>query len=248
MLEKRVLDKGIVKLVGFTVDLEDLTLLDWDDHEPSPSPRYLLAMEKGLDSQVVRAARASYTGGTKTKRKDAQLIRYLIQHEHWSPFEMVQLKFFIKAPLFVVQQFLRHRAFSFNQESARYSVLQDEYYIPASFRAQDTKNKQGSVEAEFDPSLREVYIQTVDQAFDFYRHLLDQGVAREMARMVLPSCTYTRLYVRGDLRNWLHFLKLRLDSHAQWETRQYAEAILELIRPLAPVTVAAWEELHARAN
>lgn len=231
-MEVKVLDRGLVKLVGFTVDLDD-----FDD--------YRLDLNKGLDAQVVRAARASYTGGTKTKREDAALIDYLVRHSHWSPFEMVQVKFFVKAPLFVVQQLLRHRTFSFNQESARYSVIEDEFYVPKAWRLQDTKNKQGSV-GQLDPLTNayatDAYTESLDYAYKAYQALLDAGVAREMARMVLPVSVYTKLYVRGDLRNWLHFLELRLDDHAQWETRQYAEAIYHILKFLAPTTLKSWEE------
>lgn len=246
-MEVKVLDKGLVKLVGFTVDLDDLAPTGFDDHLPTYS--YRLDLDKGLDAQVVRAARASYTGGTKTKREDAALIDYLIRHGHWSPFEMVQVKFFVKAPLFVVQQLLRHRTFSFNQESARYSVIEDEYYMPEAFRKQDTRNKQGSLpDTPMDSEgLLARYQRTVEASLLAYRQLLQMGVAREMARMVLPVSVYTKLYVRGDLRNWLHFLELRLDDHAQWEIRQYAEAIYHILKFLAPTTLKSWEEhvLHS---
>lgn len=243
MLERKVLDKGVVKLAGFTVDLEDLAPAGMDDH--LPVMEYRLDLSRGLESQIVRAARASYTGGTKNVREDTALIDYLIRHGHWSPFEMVQFKFFIKAPLFVVQQFLRHRTFSFNQESARYSVLEEEYYLPEHFRKQSAKNKQGSEGVLDSEELFAEYQHAVEQAFAAYHRLLEAGVAREMARMVLPVSTYTKLYVRGDLRNWLHFLELRMDDHAQQEIRQYAEAIHSLLYRFVPNVMASWD-VHVR--
>ncbi len=249
MNEIPVLDKGFVRLVGYSVDLVDTLPCGFDDHMPINAR--VISENITLDMQIVRAARVSYGKGTKTFRDDENLIRYLLQHEHWSPFEMVEFKFHVKAPLFVARQWFRHRTASVNEISGRYSVIKDEFYVPKEWRLQDTKNKQGSV-GQLDPLTNayatDAYTEALEYAYKAYQALLDAGVAREMARMVLPVSVYTQFYWKQDLRNLLHFLKLRRDSHAQWEIRQYAEAILKLIRPLVPITVNAWEELYAKED
>ncbi|ABU96972.1 thymidylate synthase [Thermus phage P74-26] len=242
--EISVLDKGFVRLVGYLVDLADTRPLGFDDHFAYTG--FIVDHGHTLDAQIVRAARVSYGKGTKTVRDDEKLIRYLLKHEHWSPFEMVEFKFHVKAPIFVARQWFRHRTASVNEISARYSVVEDEFYTPHKWRLQDTKNKQGSV-GELDELTNahatDAYTEAVAMAFQAYEALLQAGVAREMARMVLPVSVYTQFYWKQDLRNLLHFLKLRLDDHAQWEIRQYAEAILRLIEPLVPITVQAWKEI-----
>ena len=251
-VQVKVLDKGFVRLVGYMVDLVDTKPLGYDDHQAYTG----FFMEDGhtLDAQIVRAARVSYGPGTKTLREDKKLIRYLLKHEHWSPFEMVEFKFHVKAPLFVARQWFRHRTASVNEVSGRYSVLEDEFYVPQYWRLQDAKNKQGSYGnlKEVDPLANEyamgAYTEALEYAYRAYEALLSAGVAREMARMVLPLSTYTQFYWKQDLRNLLHFIKLRLSPDAQWEIRQYARAILEIIRPLVPVTVSAWEDLHFRVE
>ena len=240
--EVSVLDKGFVRLVGYLVDLVDT--------EPDDTG-FRVPHGHTLDAQIVRAARVSYGKGTKTLRDDERLIRYLLKHEHWSPFEMVEFKFHVKAPIFVVRQWFRHRTASVNEVSARYSIVEDEYYIPEYWRLQDTKNRQGSVgklDELTNAYATDAYTEAVETAFEAYKSLLSAGVAREMARMVLPQSVYTQFYWKQDLRNLLHFLKLRLDEHAQWEIRQYAQAILQLIEPLVPVTVQAWREIVLEAK
>ena len=225
-----VLDKGFVRLVGYTVDLVD--------------------MESGrtdLEAQIVRAARVSYGAGTKTVRDDAKLIHYLIDHEHWSPFEMVEFKFHVKAPLFVARQWFRHRTANVNEISGRYSVLKDEFYIPEQFRLQDTKNKQGSMgslDALTNSYALDAYSEALAYSYKAYQALLSAGVAREMARMVLPVSIYTEFYWKQDLRNLLHFIHLRLDNHAQSEIRAYAQSILDLVEPYVPTVIRAWRESH----
>jgi thymidylate synthase (FAD) len=244
MEEIKVLDKGFVRIVGYLVDLADTKPLGFDDHMALNG--FIVENWHTLDAQIVRAARVSYGKGTKTVRDDEKLIRYLIKNEHWSPFEMVEFKFHVKAPIFVARQWFRHRTGSVNEISGRYSVLEDEFYIPEKWRLQDTKNRQGS-QGELDELTNEyatdAYTEALDYAYKAYEALLSAGVAREMARMVLPLSTYTQFYWKQDLRNLLHFLKLRLDEHAQWEIREYAKAILSLIEPLVPVTVKAWKEI-----
>lgn len=204
----------------------------------------------GDDAAIVQAARVSYGAGTKTAREDAALIDYLVRNQHTSPLEMVELKFHIEAPLFVARQWLRHRTASVNEVSARYSVVQDEFYLPdpEEMRAQGTRNKQvgdGELkDAVQHTSAGQIRWMTQD-AFLIYQSLIKDGVAREQARMILPQNMYTEWYWKIDLHNLLHFLKLRLDWHAQAEIRAYAEAVLELVRPVAPVAVASWEE-HVR--
>ncbi|AYJ73916.1 thymidylate synthase [Thermus phage phiLo] len=249
MMEVKVLDKGFVRLVGHTTDFVDLKSTGFDDHYLYRG--FEIPGGYTLDAQIVRAARVSYGKGTKTVREDEKLIRYLINNEHWSPFEMVEFKFHVKAPIFVARQWFRHRTASVNEVSARYSVVEDEYYVPEYWRLQDTKNKQGSVgrlDEEANGYATEVYLKVMEEAFRSYEELLASGVAREMARMVLPLSTYTQFYWKQDLRNLLHFLKLRLDPHAQWEIRQYAQAILSLIEPLVPLTVKAWKEVVGWEN
>jgi thymidylate synthase (FAD) len=244
MEEVKVLDKGFVRLVGYSVDLVDTKPLGFDDHMALNG--FIVENWHTLDAQIVRAARVSYGKGTKTVRDDEKLIRYLIKNEHWSPFEMVEFKFHVKAPIFVARQWFRHRTGSVNEISGRYSVIENEFYIPEKWRLQDTKNRQGS-RGKLDELTNEyatdAYTEALDYAYKAYEALLSAGVAREMARMVLPLSTYTQFYWKQDLRNLLHFLKLRLDEHAQWEIREYAKAILSLIESLVPVTIKAWKEI-----
>lgn len=246
-----VLDKGWVKFVGATFNFDDLgTSFDYIEGQET----YITTLPEDMtvDAAIARAARISYGEGTARKRSDAGLIDYLVRHRHTSPLEQVSFQFSIKAPLFVVQQFLRHRTAKVNQESARYSILGQDYYVPKTWRKQDTVNRQGSDgELPEDSNLAAwsfyEYEQAMSHAFMTYKMLLNAGVARELARMVLPSSTYTKLVWQMDLHNLLHFLNLRLDPHAQWEIRQYAEAIHELIKPLAPLTLKAWEN-HVRGS
>jgi thymidylate synthase (FAD) len=235
---KPVLDKGFVRLVGYNVDLIDAKEENFG---------FVLFNGHTLDAQIVRAARVSYGHGTKTVRDDAKLIKYLLKHEHWSPFEMVEFKFHVKAPIFVARQWFRHRTANVNEISGRYSVLPEEVYIPEAFRKQDEKNKQGSngtLDEYTNAHAIDAYTEAVAYAFEAYKALLKAGVAREMARMVLPLSTYTEFYWKQDLRNLLHFLRLRMDQHAQWEIQEYARAILSIIEPFLPITINAWKELQ----
>ncbi|WP_457629308.1 FAD-dependent thymidylate synthase [Oceanithermus sp.] len=208
----------------------------------------------GDDRRIVQAARVSYGEGTKTVREDAALIDYLMHHRHTSPFEMVEFTFHVKAPIFVTRQWFRHRTASVNEISARYSVLKDEFYEPApeDLRTQSEINKQAgegrlpAAEAERAAALlaavgRDVYAR--------YRELLELGVAREQARSVLPVGIYTEFYWKQDLHNLLHFLKLRLDHHAQAEIRAYARAVAEFVKARVPQVWRSFEEhvLNARS-
>lgn len=198
------------------------------------------------DADVVQAARVSYGKGTKTPEEDARLIRYLMKNHHETPFEHNYFKFHIKAPIFVARQWFRHRiGVSYNEISMRYSEAKDEFYLPAMWREQDSVNKQGStlglddrVQAECDKALE----YQCRAAMHTYRSMVDRGVAREMARMVLPVNLYTEWYWTVNARSLMNFLRLRLDGHAQWETRQYAEAILPFFKEYMPVTAEAFRE------
>ena len=203
----------------------------------------------GDDSSIVQAARVSYGAGTKTVREDVMLIDYLMRNKHLSPFEMAEVKFHVKAPIFVARQWVRHRTASWNEMSARYSEMREEFYVPneSAVAAQSLTNKQGRdelVASEDRVRAVEAIQAASEDAFSTYRQLLDLGVARELARMVLPVNLYTEWYWKVNLRNLLHFLELRLHSHAQHEIQEYARAILRLVeeggRFLA--TLHAWEE------
>ncbi len=198
----------------------------------------------GTDLSISRAARVSYDA--PAREEDAKLIRYLYRNRHTSPFEAVVFTFEIKAPIFVFRQWHRHRTWSYNEVSARYTELPGEFYVPAleQITTQSTDNKQMRTteqhpEADHIRSWIEI---TCDEAVDSYRELLEKGCPRELARSVLPVATYSRMFATVDLHNLFHFLKLRLHEHAQYEIRVYAEAILELIRPIVPQAVAAFQE------
>lgn len=200
----------------------------------------------GSDLSIARAARVSYDAAWRAgedQGSDRRLISYLWKNRHTTPFEAVTFTFEVKAPIFVFRQWHRHRTFSYNELSARYRELPEEIYMP-DFRAQSKDNKQGS-DGQIDDAdaagLREVFAQSYRTAFDAYRVALDRGVAREIARSVLPVATYSHMFCTVNLLNLLKFLTLRCDSHAQYEIRVYAEAMRDLIRPIVPVTVEAWE-------
>ena len=201
-----------------------------------------LVDQMGDDRAIVQAARVSYGEGTKTVREDAALIDYLMRHRHTSPFEMVVFKFHVKAPIFVARQWFRHRTASVNEISGRYSILKEEFYAPEAFRKQAKRNKQASEGALLDEEALALLRKVEQEAYGAYRALLEKGVAREMARMVLPLNLYTEFYWKQDLHNLFHFLKLRLAPEAQWEIRQYARAIAEIVKERVPLAWAAFEE------
>jgi thymidylate synthase (FAD) len=225
----------------------------------------------GDDGAIVQAARVSYGRGTKKLSDDRGLINYLMRMRHTSPFEMCELKLHVKLPIFVARQWVRHRTASVNEYSARYSVLQDEFYLPAAeqLAVQSSGNRQGrgavleGAEAE---SVLRTLARNSEGAYERYLGLLNldeagepldpdrPGLARELARMVLPLNTYTEWYWKTDLHNLLHFIGLRSDPHAQYEIRAYAEALLDVVRRWVPLTHAAFEnyrlngaELSAKA-
>ena len=200
----------------------------------------------GTDSSIVQAARVSYGPGTKTPSDDRSLVRYLLRNRHTTPFEMVEFKFRIKCPIFIARQLMRHRTASINEISARYSVISDEYYTPNPFRTQSTLNKQGSSNDTLDESvsleLFSKYTECCNNAFKLYTEMIDKGVSRELARCVLPQSTFTEFYWKINLHNLLHFLKLRMDSHAQQEIRELANMIYIHVKEKVPVTIEAYED------
>jgi thymidylate synthase (FAD) len=211
----------------------------------------------GGDLSIVRAARVSYRADWRSGDDvagDRKLIRYMLEHGHTSPFEHVVFTFEIKCPIFVARQWHRHRTWSYNEISGRYSVLPEEFYVPDLERVlfQSTTNKQGSERTEewneqWAAVQREFIESDCRNAFDTYRALVDAGVARETARMVLPLSTYTRYFGTVDLHNLFGFLKQRMDPHAQYEIRVYAEAIFDLITDRVYDTCKIWTELQTGA-
>ncbi len=205
----------------------------------------------GDDAAIVQAARVSYGAGTKHVQNDEGLIRYLMRHWHSTPFEMCEVKLHVKLPVFVARQWIRHRTANVNEYSARYSILDREFYIPAPehLAAQSTVNNQGRGEvltgAESQRVL-DLLKSDANTAYDHYEAMLSQdgqqGLARELARMNLPANIYTQWYWKVDLHNLFHFLRLRADPHAQYEIRVYAEAIAACVKDWVPLAHAAFED------
>ena len=213
----------------------------------------------GDDSAIVQAARVSYGKGTKKITNDRGLIRYLMRHRHTTPFEMCEIKFHVKLPVFVARQWIRHRTANVNEYSARYSILDREFYIPATeqLAAQSVANRQGRGDVlQGDEAARVLALLRDDAArcYDHYEEMLNEdsdgnprdpdrpGLARELARMNLPLNIYTQWYWKVDLHNLLHFLSLRADAHAQYEIRVYAEAMLDIARRWLPIACEAFED------
>ncbi len=215
-----VLDKGFVRLVDYM----------------------------GGDERIVSSARVSYGEGTKTVRQDRGLIHYLMRNWHTSPFEQVQLTFHTKMPVFVARQWVRHRTARLNEISGRYSVMKDEFYVPAPehILPQSANNKQGRAgeryDAEVEAGLVERFRSEQALAYRAYGEMLDADVAREIARINLPLSLYTEWYWQIDLHNLFHFLRLRMDPHAQYEIRVYAEAMAQCAKAVAPLAYEAFEE------
>jgi thymidylate synthase (FAD) len=218
----------------------------------------------GDDAAVVQAARVSYGRGTKKVSEDRGLIRYLMRHWHTTPFEMAAIKFHVKLPIFVARQWIRHRMASINEYSARYSILDREFYIPqeAQLAAQSQSNRQGRGDVLTGEEARKVLeLLRVDAArnYEHYAWMLNetdegsvpdadrQGLARELARMNLTLNTYTQWYWKADLHNLMHFLRLRADAHAQYEIRVYAEAMLKILALWVPLSYEAFVEYRLGA-
>ena len=205
----------------------------------------------GDDSAIVQAARVSYGAGTKHVQNDEGLIRYLMRHWHSTPFEMCEVKLHVKLPVFVARQWIRHRTANVNEYSARYSILDREFYIPepSQLAAQSTVNNQGRgevLQGEEAARVLDLLKSDANRAYDHYEAMLSQdgqqGLARELARMNLPANIYTQWYWKVDLHNLFHFLRLRADPHAQYEIRVYAEAIAACVKDWVPLAYAAFED------
>ncbi|WP_416916542.1 MAG: FAD-dependent thymidylate synthase [Roseicyclus sp.] len=205
----------------------------------------------GDDSAIVQAARVSYGAGTKHVSNDEGLIRYLMRHWHSTPFEMCEVKFHVKLPVFVARQWIRHRTANVNEYSARYSILDREFYIPepGQLAAQSTVNNQGRgavLEGAEAARVLEMLKGDAMRAYDHYEAMLSQdgqqGLARELARMNLPANVYTQWYWKTDLHNLFHFLRLRADAHAQYEIRVYAELMCKLVADWVPLAYAAFAD------
>jgi thymidylate synthase (FAD) len=211
----------------------------------------------GDDAAIVQAARVSYGKGTKKVNEDAGLINYLLRHRHTTPFEMCEIKFHIKLPIFVARQWIRHRTANVNEYSARYSILDREFYIPApeQLASQSTSNRQGRgdlVEGAEAKRVFELLKNDSEQVYDHYAEMLNEdeagnpvddtkkGLARELARMNLTLNYYTQWYWKVDLHNFMHFLSLRADPHAQYEIRVYADAMLDVLKRWLPITYGAF--------
>lgn len=224
----KVLDKGFVELVDMM-------------------PHHSIGVSGDL--AIVNAARTSYLGESKGAEADRKLLEYLMYNGHTTPFEMVQFKFLVKAPIFVVRQWMRHRTWSYNEQSRRYSDDEPEFYIPGEYdwRLQSTTNKQGSagMAATYTPEL-EVYCRA---GLDLYNQALADGVAREQARMFLPVNMYTTFIGSVDAHNLMGFMRQRMSEHAQYEIRVYAQAIYtNFFKPALPWTAAAFESAEARGK
>lgn len=221
--EIKVLDKGFVRLVDYM----------------------------GSDQRIVQSARVSYGEGTKSFRQDRGLINYLMRHEHTSPFEQVILTFHTKMPIFVARQWVRHRTARLNEISGRYSIMKDEFYLPepGQMRGQSDDNKQARSDEIVEGADAMIAEMAEDQAavYAHYEGMIEKGLAREIARNNLPLSLYTEWYWQCDLHNLFHFLALRMDSHAQYEIRVYAEAMARCAKAVAPLAYEAFEEhrLHA---
>lgn len=218
--EIKVLDKGFVRLVDYY----------------------------GSDSRIVQSARVSYGAGTKSIREDKMLIDYLWMNEHTSPFEQVVFTFHCKLPIFVARQWIRHRTARLNEISGRYSVMKSEFYVPdmGSISFQSKDNKQGRSHDDVPKELQQKVLDTIksinDFAYDKYESMIEDGIARELARISLPLNLYTEWYWQIDLKNLLHFLKLRMDHHAQYEIREYANVMAETVKRVCPFVWESFEE------
>jgi len=217
---KKILDRGFVKLAGFM----------------------------GGDAKVVKSARVTFGSSSKGEERDRRLIEYLLRHKHFTPFEHSIFQFHVKCPIFVARQWMRHRWGSFNEISARYTQVKDEFYIPEKFRLQDKINKQGSINAEIkgNEKLIKIYRHAIKNSYEAYLTLTKSNIAKEMARMLLPVAQYTQFYWTVNARSLLNFLTLRMDEHAQWEIRQYASAIGKIFRDKMPWTWEIYQKISAK--
>ena len=201
----------------------------------------------GDDSAIVQSARISYGDGTKHTSQDRALIRYLLRHKHTSPFEMCEIKIHVKMPIFIARQWIRHRTANINEYSARYSLMEDEFYIPElkNISKQSKDNKQGrseplsTVEAQ---KIQDMIKEQSKSAYGVYKAMLEQDVARELSRVVLPQNIYTQFYWKCDLHNLLHLMKLRSHSTAQFEIQEYSKALEKIVKEWVPAVYEAFQD------
>ena len=202
----------------------------------------------GDDVAIVQAARTSYGQGTKTNSEDRSLIRYLMRQKHTSPFEMVEFKFHIKLPIFIARQWIRHRTANVNEYSGRYSEMRDEFYVPEAevIKMQSSDNKQGRADEvlakNYTNKIIKNFTTSQENSYSEYKKVVDEGLAREIARINLPLSTYTEWYWKIDLHNLFHFLKLRMDKHSQYEIRVYANIIADILKECVPLAFEAFED------
>ena len=224
----KVLDKGFIRIVDYM----------------------------GNDSSIVQAARVSYGKGTKKKSQDEGLIRYLLRHRHTTPFEMCEIKLHVKLPIFIARQWIRHRTANVNEYSARYSILEDEFYIPKirNLAEQSSINKQGrgqEVDKASAQKIIDILLKDSKNCYDNYTWMLNEeetsnfdknrpSLSRELARINLTLNTYTEWYWKVDLHNFMHFVSLRADQHSQYEIRAYAEILLNILKSWVPMTYRAF--------
>lgn len=221
----------------------------------------------GSDLRIVESARISYKSPSKGEEQDEKLLRYLWRNKHTSPFEQCSITYNIKMPIFIMRQFVRHRTFRINEQSARYTKMTPDFYYPSVWRQQDIKNIQGSTvgndwctnpnlvvphrddmghmgESDADYYLKE----HCEYSYELYNSMLTAGIAREMARMVLPVNLYTEIYVNCDLHNLLHFIQLRFHDHAQWEIQQYAKAMFDIVEKIYPKTAKIFKDTNEKCK
>lgn len=197
----------------------------------------------GSDLSIVNAARVSYLGESKGADADKKLLFYLMREDHGTPFEMVEFKFRVKAPLFVSKQWMRHRVgWSYNEVSRRYTSEELDFYIPTEWRYQSEDNKQASAGTFKDRSFTQLIREDAEESLNIYYMLLEGNVAREMARMVLPQNMYTTFIAKCNARSMMHFIKLRGDSHAQHEIQVYAFALAKVLKEILPWTYEAFRK------
>ncbi len=205
------------------------------------------------DYAVVEAARVSYAGGTHKSSDDRTLLRYLLRHAHTTPGEMIVMKWHMSMPIFIARQFIRHRTVSVNEESGRYSIMKEVFYVPTieNMRKQSNRNKQGGDEPMDVLTAQELIDKETDhdrRCYELYKERIDAGMARELARDVLPLNLYTSWYWKADMWNTMNFLRLRMDSHAQLEIRQLATGMYNILKPLFPLCIEAFDDYINMAN
>lgn len=243
MLEGRYTSDGLEKILGKEFKVLDSGFIRVVDY-------------MGNDNSVVDAARVSYGRGNKSVKDDTSLIRYLMKHKHTTPFEMCEIKLHVRLPIFVARQWMRHRTASINEYSARYSILDNQYYIPneENVLPQSTTNKQGRdgvLSQDEKKQAIDLIKESSEKAFENYSAMLNleenpdkNGISREIARIALPVNVYTQFYWKIDLHNFMHFIKLRIDKHAQFEIRQYAEILLDILKTWLPICYGAFVDYN----